>query len=73
MKEKRSQDPIFLELEVNVHKQKVMTFKLEGDCVLRYQGRLCVPRVDEFQESIMEEAHNSTQSIHLGFIKMYLI
>ncbi|WMV46551.1 hypothetical protein MTR67_039936 [Solanum verrucosum] len=56
--EKQDQDPILLELKANVHKQKVMAFEQGGDGVLRYQGRLCVPRVDELQERIMEEAHS---------------
>ncbi|WMV18771.1 hypothetical protein MTR67_012156, partial [Solanum verrucosum] len=41
------------------------------DGVLRYQGRLCVPRVDKLQERIIEEAHSSRYSIHLGSTKMY--
>jgi len=71
VKEKQDQDPIFLELKANVHKQKVMSFEQWGDGVLRYQGRLCVPRVDELQERIMEEDHSSRYSIHSGSTKMY--
>ena len=71
VKEKQDQDPILLELKANVHKQKVMAFEQGGDGVLRYQGRLCVPRVDELQERIMEEAHSSRYSIHPGSTKMY--
>ncbi|KAH0748577.1 hypothetical protein KY290_027809 [Solanum tuberosum] len=55
----------------NVHKQKVMAFEQWGDGVLTYQGRLCVQRMDELQERIMEEAHSSRYSIHLGSTKMY--
>ncbi|KAH0636415.1 hypothetical protein KY290_036860 [Solanum tuberosum] len=51
-------------LGANVHKQKVMAFAQGGDGILRYQGRVCVPRVDELQERIMEEAHSSRYSIH---------
>ncbi|KAH0698695.1 hypothetical protein KY284_012910 [Solanum tuberosum] len=54
VKEKHDQDPILLELKANVHKQKVMAFEQWEDGVLRYQGRLCVPMVDELQEKIME-------------------
>ena len=39
--------------------------------MLMYQGMLCVPRVDELQERIMEEAHCSKYSNHPGSIKMY--
>ncbi|KAH0661397.1 hypothetical protein KY284_026328 [Solanum tuberosum] len=57
--------------EANVHKQKVLAFEPGGDGVLRYQGRLCVPKVDELQERIMEEAHSTRYSIHAGSTKMY--
>ncbi|WMV33819.1 hypothetical protein MTR67_027204, partial [Solanum verrucosum] len=65
------QDPLLLELKANVHKQKVLAVEQGGDGVLRYQGRLCVQRVDELQESIMKEAHRSRYSIHPGSTKMY--
>jgi len=48
-----------------------MAFEQKGDGVLMYQGRLCVPRVDELQERIREEAHSSRYSIHSGSTKMY--
>ncbi|TMX05487.1 hypothetical protein EJD97_017631 [Solanum chilense] len=41
------------------------------DGVLRYQGRFCVPRVDELHERIMEESHSSRYSIHPGFTRRY--
>ena len=48
-----------------------MDFEQGIDGVLRYEGKLCVPRVDEIQEGIMDEANNSRYSIHLGSTKMY--
>ena len=41
------------------------------DGVLRYQGRLCVPDVEDLRYRILEEAHGSRYSIHLGDTKMY--
>ena len=41
-----------------------------GDGVLRYQGRLCVPNVDNLRRQILEEAHGSPYSIHSGATKM---
>ena len=44
----------------------------KGEMVLlKYQGRLCVPKVDRLQERILEEAHSSRYSIHPGSTKMY--
>nr|AAT38727.1 Polyprotein, putative [Solanum demissum] len=48
-----------------------MDFEQGGDGVLRYQGRLCEPKVDELQDRIMEEAHSSKYFIHPGGTKMY--
>ncbi|XP_070057210.1 uncharacterized protein [Nicotiana tomentosiformis] len=39
--------------------------------VVRMQGRICVSNVDGLCELILEEAHNSRYSIHLGSAKMY--
>ena len=38
---------------------------------MRYQGRLCVPNVDDLRNRILEEAHGSCYSIHPGSTKMY--
>ena len=71
VKETQDQDPIFLDANTNIHKQRLLAFEQGGDSVLMYQGMLCVPRVDELQERIMEEAHSSKYSNHPGSIKMY--
>ena len=39
--------------------------------MLRYESRLCVPMVYEIQEEIMEEAHSSKYSMHIGSTLMY--
>ena len=71
MKEKKDQDPILLELKANVLKQKVLAFEQGRDEVLRYEDRLCVPRLDELNEMIMDKAHISRYFIHPGSTKMY--
>ncbi|KAH0652788.1 hypothetical protein KY289_030466 [Solanum tuberosum] len=59
------------ELKEVVLKKSVEAFSQEGDGVLRYQGRLCVPNVDDLREQILSEDHNSRYSIHPGATKMY--
>ncbi|WMV60095.1 hypothetical protein MTR67_053480, partial [Solanum verrucosum] len=71
VKEKQDQDPILLDLKANVQMHRVLAFEQGGDSVLKYQGRLCVPMVDELQERIMKEAHSSRYSIHPSSTKMY--
>ena len=42
-----------------------------GDGVLRYQGKFCVPNVDNLRNWILEEAYGARYSIHSGYTKMY--
>ena len=39
--------------------------------MLKYQGRLCVPKMDRLEDRIMEEDHSSKYSIHPASTKMY--
>ncbi|KAH0651615.1 hypothetical protein KY284_031527 [Solanum tuberosum] len=64
-------DPILVELKESVLKKSVEAFSQGGDGMLRYQVRLCVPDVDGLREQILEDAHSSWYSIHLGATKMY--
>ncbi|XP_070029921.1 uncharacterized protein [Nicotiana sylvestris] len=41
------------------------------DIVLRMQGHICVPNVDELRELILEEDHSFQYSIHSGAAKIY--
>ncbi|WMV50316.1 hypothetical protein MTR67_043701 [Solanum verrucosum] len=69
--EKKDSDPILLQLKGAIHQQRVQVFFKEGDCVLRYQGRLCVPKVGKLRQQILAESHNLRYSIHSGATKMY--
>ena len=71
VKEKQDQDPILVDLNASVHSQRVLAFEQGGYGVLKYQGRLCVLKVDGLQERILEEANSSRYSIHPGSTKMY--
>ena len=71
VKEKQDQDLILLELKSNFHNQKVLAFDHGGHGLLKYQGRLCVPRADGIQERILVEDHSSKYSIHPDSTKMY--
>ena len=44
---------------------------LDPDGVLRFAGRICVPRVGDLIQLILSEAHESRYSIHPGTTKMY--
>ncbi|KAH0710891.1 hypothetical protein KY284_012318 [Solanum tuberosum] len=68
---KQDLDPSLVELKASVSSGKVEVFSQGGDGSLRYQDRLCVPCVDGVRERILDEAHNSSYSIHSGSTKMY--
>ena len=51
---------------------KAPDFRIDKDGVLWFKKRLCVPKQGHFCRTILDEAHNSTYSIHPGTTKMYL-
>ena len=71
MKEKQYLDASLVRLKKSVKDQKVEVFSQGGDSVLRLQGRLCVPNVNDLRQGIMDEAHGVQYSIHPGATKMY--
>ena len=71
LKAKQCLDLTLVELKEAVLKKFVEAFSQGGDGVLRYQGCLCVPNVDDLREQILSEAHSSWYSIHPGATKMY--
>ena len=58
VKDNQDQDPILLYVKENIQKQRILAYEQGGDGVLKYQGRISLPREDELQERIMEEAHD---------------
>ena len=73
VKEKQKSDSILLELKGTIHNERVKVFSQRIDGVLRYQGRLRVPNVDELRQHILVETHKSRYSIHPGSTKMYRV
>ncbi|WMV46420.1 hypothetical protein MTR67_039805 [Solanum verrucosum] len=71
VKAKQGLGPILVELMEAVLKESIETFFQGRDGVLRYQGRFCVPNVDDLRDQILSEAHSSQYSIHPESTKMY--
>ncbi|XP_070002587.1 uncharacterized protein [Nicotiana sylvestris] len=72
VKEKQLIDPALAQMKEAVLNNKTSIFSLGGKYgILRCQGRLCVPDVDNLRGRVMAEAHNSRYSMHLGSTKMY--
>ena len=71
VKQGQQLDPVLMELKDSVLLKMNDSFALGDDGILRYQDRLCVPDVDDLRTRIVEEAHGSKYSIHLGSTKIY--
>jgi hypothetical protein len=65
------EDDKFQEIKCNIKEEKSLGFLEDGDGVLWYKGRICVPDVKDLKNKILCEAHESAYSIHPGGNKMY--
>ena len=50
--------------------EKVKDFVIGSDGVLRFRGRVCIPKDLEVKAMILEERHKSCFSMHPGLTKM---
>ncbi|MCI69250.1 hypothetical protein A2U01_0090511, partial [Trifolium medium] len=53
-----------MERLVLIKEGKEVDFEVDGNGVVRYRGRVCVPDVPELRKMILEEGHRSGLSIH---------
>jgi hypothetical protein len=52
-------------------REEVPGFSIDQEGVLSYNGRLCIPSIEELKQLILAEAHDTPYSIHPGGTKMY--
>jgi hypothetical protein len=72
IKEAQMEDERLVWIKDRNSEGKALDFKIDKDGVLWFKKRLCVPKQGHFRRTILDEAHNSTYSIHPGTTKMYL-
>ena len=48
-----------------------MVLEISSDGTLRYQGRLCVPNIEDLREKVLAEANESRYVVHHSLMKMY--
>jgi hypothetical protein len=53
-------------------KKEIPGFKVDEQGKLWYKDWICVPQDEALQGLILDEAHHSPYSIHLGSTKMYM-
>ncbi|XP_040940088.1 uncharacterized protein [Gossypium hirsutum] len=58
-------------MKVQCEETREQDFQTESDGCLRFWGRICVLKNAELIQTILDKAHNSCMSIHLGSTKMY--
>ena len=46
-------------------------WSVELDGASRWRGGLCVPNEDQLMKDILDEAHKSRMTVHIGGTKMY--
>jgi len=63
IKEGQQKDPELMKLSQKVEEGSTPDFTLK-EGVLRYKGRLCVPKIDELRNELLKESHESTLSTH---------
>ena len=68
----QSSDKDLIEIRMQTGENKAPDFRVDSEGTLWYKNRICVPQKGDFRQIIMDEAHNSNYSIHLGSTKMYM-
>ncbi|XP_069143367.1 uncharacterized protein [Solanum lycopersicum] len=71
VKSKQYLEHLLMQLKESVLNKLKYSFSQEGGGLLSYQGRLCVPDIEDFRKQIQKETHGSRYSIYLGATKMY--
>ena len=56
----------------NTGRGKAPGFRVDEKGTLWYKDHICVPKEGDLRQVIMDEAHNSTYSIHPGDTKMFM-
>ncbi|XP_070040126.1 uncharacterized protein [Nicotiana tomentosiformis] len=73
VKAKQFDEPNLLKHKEGVLSDKIKNFSLDENGVMRLDGRLCVPNVEDLRRAIMVEAHSSRYSIHPGLPKCIML
>ena len=71
VREAQGQDEQMVKIKEQVQQGNRVDFMISNDGTLLYRGRLYVPSVEVLKREIMEEAHNSTYSMHPRSTKLY--
>ena len=71
IREVQKTDPELEELRAKVAAGKAKDFEISESGMLRFSGRICVPRDAGSRREILDEVHTTPYSLHPGTTKMY--
>ncbi|KAK5794556.1 hypothetical protein PVK06_035793 [Gossypium arboreum] len=71
IKEKQLEDECLVTRFQQVKEGKTSEFSLNGDGVLCFRGRICVPKDSDLRQTILKEAHGGLCAMHPGGNKLY--
>ena len=60
-----------IKLRAEIEGGRKLEFQIRDDGVIVRGSRMCVPEIGELKREIMEEAHSSAYTMHLGSTTMY--
>jgi hypothetical protein len=72
IKKAQETDENLMKICKHTGEHKAPDFTVVDQGTLWYKNKICVPEDGDFWQTIMDEAHNSAYSIHLGSTKMYM-
>jgi hypothetical protein len=72
IKEAQRDDEELMKIKAQTGESKAPDFRVDQYGTLWFKKRLCVPEQGHYQNTIVDEAHNSAYSIHLRVTKMYV-
>ncbi|XP_070034956.1 uncharacterized protein [Nicotiana tomentosiformis] len=71
IKARQYNNPHLLVLKDTMQRGGAKKVMIGGYGIMRFQGHICIPNVDGLRELILDKAHSSRYSIHLGVTNMY--
>jgi hypothetical protein len=72
IKEAQKDDAELMKIKAQTGENKAPDFRVDQYGTLWFKKRLWVPKQGHYRNTIIDEAHNSTYSIHPGATKMYV-
>ena len=72
IKRAQDKDEEIQHLKEQSSKKELLGFRVDEQGKLWYEDQICVPKDEALRRLILDEAHHSAYSIHLGSTKMYM-